>query len=648
MPAGTTPFQYAVVRSASHTKPHPYGDEDIAASKPSSNGRSLPIRSGSRLLQTSLRTVLAMPDATHSLVPTLPALQRARRLYWLLTALVVMLAASCLHLGDQLRETRLEGTRSNLVAQVRFALASPRPNQETRILQLLDSARRLRSDVDLRSEATTVLAFRFHDRTGRRTNEPTVCANPIFPSAWSASADNIALSRDGRIIRLFANNDCLEIPVDRPTSRPFRIAGIPLNPPRLSMTNASGHLIAAITNDTVALLAFDRSGNPVEFVRLSPQRRRRPVALIWHPDGNRLAIACAINGIPSSMPESSGPLEIWDIERLRTSLEGLQLGWDSADPTLPLLTPTDWTWRYTVAAGAILIACIAGGAILIHRSILRQYEEAVAAAQARSAELERARETLAHAEKLRALGTLAAGIAHDFNNLLSIISMARQLVERALRPSGVPREHLLHIGQAVEQGRSLVRSILGYSRDTMTLSRFTRIPEVTDEVVTLLHRQFLSGLTVKVEHTGECPRVAVNRGRLEQVLLNLLVNAAEAMGGRGTLTLITRGATDPGECLLPPAEDSAWAEISISDTGPGIPPELLPRIFEPFFTTKTIGQERGTGLGLATVWRIAEEEGFGIRLETSVGLGSTFHIFIPVERPRPADGPASPVRGPDA
>lgn len=581
-----------------------------------------------------------MEPTPHSL-PVQPALQRARRLFWLLATLVVMLAATCLYLGDELRQTRLEGTRSNLVAQVRFALASLRPTHEGRVLQWIETARHLRSDTDLRSEAASVLALRFHDRTGRRTEDVPVCAHPVFPSAWAAGVDNLELSGDGRFIRLFANNDCIEIPTDRPIARPFRRPGIPLSPPHLVVTNRDASFIAAATNETVVLYAPDPSGNPVELLRLSPPRRRKPVALAWHPDGNRLVVASMLNPLPGTLPESSGPLEIWDMTRLRLALDRLDLGWDPAVPTAPLVTPTDWTWRYTVAAGALLIACLAGGAILIHRSILRQYEEAAAAALSRAVELERARDTLAHAEKLRALGTLAAGIAHDFNNLLSVISMARQLVERALRPTGTSRDHLQHIGQAVEQGRTLVRSILGYSRDTMTLSRSTSVPEVTDEVITLLSRQFFAGLSLTVAHAPDLPRIEVNRGRLEQVLLNLLVNAAEAMQGKGSLRVETATCADPGECLLPPAGDGPWIGIRVDDSGPGIPPEVLPRIFEPFFTTKTLGQERGTGLGLATVWRIAREEGFGIRLETAVGVGTTFTILLPVEA-RSQTTPATP------
>ncbi len=576
-----------------------------------------------------------MTGSRHNALPTPPALLRARRLFWLLAALVVLLAATCLHLGDQLRQTRLEGTRSNLVAQIRIVRNSPRPGNEARIFGLIESARQLRSGIDLRSEAVTVLALRLHDRVSRRTETASIWANPLFPALWSASADNIEFNSDGRIIRLFADNDCLEIPTDRPASRPFFRKGIPLAPPRSMATNSTGKLVAAITNEAVALLAPDAGGRLVEFIHLNPPKRRQPMALVWHPDGNRLAVACQLVSPLGTATEVSGPLELWDVDRIRLALNDSNLGWNADAPTHPLVTPIDWSWRYTVAAGALLIAAIAGGAISIHRSILRQFETAALAAQARAAELEQARETLSHAEKLRALGTLAAGIAHDFNNLLSVISMARQLVERSLRPTGSPKEHLQHIGQAVEQGRTLVRSILGYSRDTLTLSKSTRVSVVIDEVVTLLGRQFLGGLAVHVESDPACPGVAINRGRLEQILLNLIVNAAEAMQSNGRLKVISRLTHDVGACLLLPASPGPWIEITVSDSGPGIPPEVLPRVFEPFFTTKTLGQDRGTGLGLATVWRISQEEGYGIRLETSPSSGTRFHISIPVSvRPK--------------
>lgn len=576
-----------------------------------------------------------MTGSPQKALPPPPALLRARRLFWLLAALVVLLAASCLYLGDQLRQTRLEGTRSNLVSQIRIVRNSPRPGNEARILGLIESARQLRSGIDLRSEAVTVVALRLHDRLSRRADTAPVWANPFFPSVWASSADNIEFNSDGRAIRLFADNDCLEIPTDRPNSRPFFRKGIPLAPPRSIATNSTGKLVASITNETVALLAQDPEGHFIEFVHLSPPKRRQPMAVAWHPDGNRLAVACQLVSPLGTVPEVAGPLELWDIERLRLGLNECHLGWDAVAPARPLVTPIDWSWRYTVAAGALLIAAVAGGAISIHRSILRQFETAALAAQSRAAELEQARETLSHAEKLRALGTLAAGIAHDFNNLLSVISMARQLVDRSLRPTGAPKEHLQHIGQAVEQGRTLVRGILGYSRDTLTLSKSTRVADVIDEVVTLLGRQFLGGLAVQVENDPSCPRLAINRGRLEQILLNLIVNAAEAMQSKGRLEVCSRLTNDPGPCLLLPASPGPWVEVTVSDSGPGIPPQVLPRIFEPFFTTKTLGQDRGTGLGLATVWRISQEEGYGIRLETNPASGTRFHISIPVpSRPK--------------
>ena len=145
------------------------------------------------------------------------------------------------------------------------------------------------------------------------------------------------------------------------------------------------------------------------------------------------------------------------------------------------------------------------------------------------------RDRMAQGDKLRALGTLAAGVAHDFNNLLSVIQMSRQLVERSVKPTGTTKEQLENIAQAVEQGRPVVRSILGYSRDTLVLTRNVRVPELVEEILTLLRGQFLGGVAVRTTLASDLPPVEVNRGRLEQVLLNLIVNASEAMGNRGAI-----------------------------------------------------------------------------------------------------------------
>jgi len=189
------------------------------------------------------------------------------------------------------------------------------------------------------------------------------------------------------------------------------------------------------------------------------------------------------------------------------------------------------------------------------------------------------------------------------------------------------------VEQAVEQGRSVVRAMLGYSKPAdEALSRCTILADLVEETATLLGQQFLSGIRLTMELDRDAPPVNVGRGRLEQILLNLIVNASEAMSGNGCLLITTRAHPGPieGTLVLSPRSGMACIRLGVGDTGPGIRPEELPRVFEPFYTTKTMGASRGTGLGLSTVFQIAQQEGLGITVDSKPGEGTTFAILIPV------------------
>jgi signal transduction histidine kinase len=123
-------------------------------------------------------------------------------------------------------------------------------------------------------------------------------------------------------------------------------------------------------------------------------------------------------------------------------------------------------------------------------------------------------------------------------------------------------------------------------------------------------------------------------------MLTLIVNASEAMDGGGQLAVRAQLVATAGGCLRPPRDSGPWVELSVADSGPGIPADVLQRIFEPLFTTKNLGNHRGTGLGLATVWRISEEEGFGPRVRTEGGVGTEFQVLVLSAQPPPTQSPA--------
>jgi signal transduction histidine kinase/WD40 repeat protein len=301
-----------------------------------------------------------------------------------------------------------------------------------------------------------------------------------------------------------------------------------------------------------------------------------------------------------------------------------------------------------IAGAAGLLALAAGVFVFAHqRRLLAGYAQAERLAAERQQQLGQAQQALFQGQKMEALGTLAAGVAHDFNNLLSIIRMSNQLVARSVKPEGLTKENLDAVEQAVQQGKSIINSMLGYSRrPTEAIEDFT-VAKVVGDTVALLSRQFLSGLTLNLQLDPSCPPVYGSRARLEQALLNLLVNASEAMNGSGTLTLSVRSAEPSVGPVLAPKPASAYVAVCVADSGPGIAEEVLPRIFEPFFTTKNAGSDRGTGLGLSLVYTIARQDGWGLEVQTSPGRGTSFSLLLPASQTDLLSGrrlPTSPAK----
>jgi signal transduction histidine kinase len=266
--------------------------------------------------------------------------------------------------------------------------------------------------------------------------------------------------------------------------------------------------------------------------------------------------------------------------------------------------------------------------------LVQSYHQIDKLASQRASELELAQKELLHGQKMKALGTLAAGIAHDFNNLLSIIRLSNDVIGRDAATNSSVREEVESIENAVQQGRAVVRSMLGYSRKAADQPCLYTPGDVLADTVALLSKQFLGGIVLTMDVDRATPQVWGAPSRLEQILLNLIVNAAEAMNGHGRLFIAAKNRPSlPDESLvLRPRPGQEYVEFSVSDSGPGIAPEIFPRIFEPFFTTKIVGTSPGTGLGLSTVYTIAQQDGLGLAVKTEQGVGTTFRVWIPVLR----------------
>jgi signal transduction histidine kinase len=337
-------------------------------------------------------------------------------------------------------------------------------------------------------------------------------------------------------------------------------------------------------------------------------------------------------------------IQMWNLAAIRERLDSLGLDWAAGGSGRPTSSGTTKAVAAEVAGGAwsphLLVPVVVGVLVVLacamfirqrQRRLLAAYMEVDQLAEQQKLQLDAAQAEIIHSQKMKALGTLAAGIAHDFNNLLSVIRMSNQLTGESAKGNSDIEENVAEVEQAVQQGKKLVRSMLGYSRDDENESGPFALPELVEDTVALLSKQFLSGIALTLELDRNTTLVRGSRGRLEQVLLNLIVNAAEAMGGGGSLRLRVRGVASPsGRVIMHPRESPSYVELTVEDSGPGIAPEILPRIFEPFFTTKHRGVVRGTGLGLSTVHSIAEQDGLGLAVETEPGRGTRFRVFIPV------------------
>lgn len=236
---------------------------------------------------------------------------------------------------------------------------------------------------------------------------------------------------------------------------------------------------------------------------------------------------------------------------------------------------------------------------------------------------------LRQSQKMEAVGQLAGGIAHDFNNLLMVIRghtdlLLNSAVER-------PRENIVQIQKAADRAASLTRQLLAFSRMQVLQPEVLDLNRVVGDMASMIERLFGSNIEVVFETEPELVRVRADAGQIEQVLLNLAVNARDAMPSGGRLTIRTENARfssgDPRPLSI--IGDGEYGALIVKDSGEGMDANTQARIFEPFFTTKEKG--RGTGLGLATVYGIVKQSGGFIFVDSAPGKGATFTIYLPRE-----------------
>ncbi|HSL21939.1 MAG TPA: ATP-binding protein [Vicinamibacterales bacterium] len=252
----------------------------------------------------------------------------------------------------------------------------------------------------------------------------------------------------------------------------------------------------------------------------------------------------------------------------------------------------------------------------------RQVDRALAALRERE-------EQLRQAQKIEAIGRLAGGVAHDFNNVLTAIMGYTDLLLDEFRADDPRRQDLGEIKKAAERAAALTRQLLAFSRKQVLQPILLDLNAIVGGVDKLVRRVVGDEIQVVFELASELGRVLADPGQLEQVLINLAVNARDAMPEGGRLKISTRDATiGEGDARrLAPLTPGAYVALEVADNGQGIEADVLPHIFEPFFTTKAQG--KGTGLGLATVYGIVKQSNGFIFVTSTPGAGSVFTLYLP-------------------
>jgi PAS domain S-box-containing protein len=265
------------------------------------------------------------------------------------------------------------------------------------------------------------------------------------------------------------------------------------------------------------------------------------------------------------------------------------------------------------------------GTVIGYARILRDLTERLAAEDA----LRRSEEQLRHAQKMEAVGRLAGGIAHDFNNLLTAIRGHAQFILEDLEPQHASRQDAEEIKRSADRAAALTRQLLTFSRRQPIQPTVLDANEVICEMGTLARRLVREDIALSTSLQEKLWPIRADRGHIEQILMNLIVNARDAIRGSGRIRVRTQNVrlSDQYAIAAPHLVPGDYVQIAVSDTGGGMDRALQARVFEPFFTTKPEGQ--GTGLGLATVYGIVQQSHGHVTCYSEPGRGTTFKVFLP-------------------
>jgi two-component system cell cycle sensor histidine kinase/response regulator CckA len=302
----------------------------------------------------------------------------------------------------------------------------------------------------------------------------------------------------------------------------------------------------------------------------------------------------------------------------------------------------DGSWRYLEAVGQSHLSDPEIAGVVINSRDVSDRKSA-------EGELRDLEDQLRQSQKMEAVGRLAGGVAHDFNNILTVIHGHASLLRQNAGLTGSAARSAQQISEAAERAAALTRQLLAFSRRQVIQPRRLNMNQVVSEISSMLGRVLGEDIALRVNYFPKPAIIHADAGMIEQVLLNLSINARDAMPKGGLLTIgISVMETEPRQCAAhAEARAGKFVCLTVSDRGCGIDPQHLSRIFEPFFTTKEVG--KGTGLGLATVYGIVKQHLGWIEVESKPNQGATFKVFLPYVESEAAavseQPPESTVRG---
>jgi signal transduction histidine kinase len=297
--------------------------------------------------------------------------------------------------------------------------------------------------------------------------------------------------------------------------------------------------------------------------------------------------------------------------------------------------------RDALEAGTRALADAANRLEVQVRERTAELEDALVRLQAETAERERAEASLRQSQKMEALGQLTGGIAHDFNNMLTGIMGSLDLMRRRIASGQVDElDRYMDVASAsAGRAAALTQRLLAFSRRQSLDPQPVEINGLIGSMSDLIERAINETIDLRLALAPDLPFGIVDSHQLENAILNLAINARDAMPEGGVLTIETRLAhLDQGKVGAGPAAcPGRYVMVVVSDTGVGMPPEMIEKVFDPFFTTKPLGQ--GTGLGLSMVYGFVEQSGGQVRIESQVGLGTAVKLYLPTTDARPLDSP---------